>query len=113
MRRARFWTYCNGSPVRLTLRPGQTLRWHRYERHDEGWSTDSAEWTYHADSGTVRYDWLCDGTDCDGRLQTGATHRCPVDQLTARTVEAADVPLPEWTLEDRHRRDFQAEAAGY
>ena len=37
-REARFWVYVNGGPVKLTLYPGQRLRWGRASSHDEGWS---------------------------------------------------------------------------
>jgi hypothetical protein len=41
---ARFWTKVNFGPVKLTLRPGQILRWGRHIQREDGWSSTKVTW---------------------------------------------------------------------
>lgn len=109
-RNARFWTYVNKGPVKLTLRFGQSLTWSKWERTDEGWSSEGYTWT-HEEQG-VRRQWGSDGVDCDGRLRQGGELYAPLAALHAgRTVD--DVTYPAWEKVESWQRDYQAEAAGY
>lgn len=126
-RNARFWAYVNGSAVKLTLRPGQTLRWYRGWTHEEGWSSELLEWEYDADDAEVVRQVVTDGRDCDGRLTRVQTDYCPVGQLTGgnypsvtglglSAMEIAawnEVVWPNWQEASRCQRDEFAEAAGY
>jgi hypothetical protein len=105
----RFWEYCNGSPVRLTLKPGKSLRWWHGERHEEGWSSEGIVWTYTDED--VRRQINTDGTDCDGRLSTHNVQRAELHQLNARTVEGT--AFPDWHMVEQSQRDYTAEAMGY
>jgi hypothetical protein len=118
-REVRFWIIgATGSPVRLKLAYGSEVGHYRYERTEEGWTTEIH--TYQVDTdGTVESTYASDGVDCDGRLQGGNTCVCPPDQLEGRKVDAmfSDHPeirgFPCWTRVDDWQRDHQAEAAGY
>ena len=108
---ARFWTYANGSPVKLTLHDGQSLSWGRSGPTDEGWSS---EWNRYSLSGVMlRLEYESDGSGCDGRLSSGGTTVTTLDKLTSGFRDDDEVVFPEWEHEDDHRRDYQAEDAGY
>lgn len=79
---ARFWVYVNGGPVRLTLKPGQQLQHHTWERHEEGWSSEATSWEYPDDEDAVYREWCLDGRDCDGRLTRHGADRCDVANLS-------------------------------
>lgn len=124
MRNARFWVYINGGPVKLTLRPGQRLSWHRAWSHDEGWSSESHTWEYE-DHFVIEY-IENDGTDCDGRLTQVSSWLCNVELLksghkpfcdewlTAEEREFyVDVVYPQWERVSASQRDEFAEAMGY
>jgi hypothetical protein len=107
---ARFWVYLNGNPVKLTLRPGQTLLWSRCWRTDEGWDAEARHWSHDGDK--IRLDWCTDGVDCDGRLREGGELSAALAHLhDGREVDG--ITYPEWQQRDTWRRDYQAEAAGY
>jgi hypothetical protein len=109
-RNARFWDYVNTSRVKLTLRPGQALTWSKWERTDEGWSSEGCTWSH--DGAGVRCQYGSDGVDCDGRLRQGGELYAPLAALHAgRTVD--DVTYPAWEKVESWQRDYRAEAAGY
>lgn len=114
MKNARFWTYINGGPVKLTLEPGQAAYHHHGERTDEGWASESTQWTH--EDGGVRREWTTDGRDCDGRLTRHGADFCPLDQLhdlINTTGEDSTIHWPDWQRESAGQRDEYAEAAGY
>lgn len=116
---ARFWEFVNDGFVKLTLKPGQTLRHSQGGRHEEGWWSRSNTWTF--DGAEVVNDMLDDGTDCDGRLSHRYTGACPVEKLYARIQTLPYAPdmgngaigLPDWQKVRSGQRDYMAEAAGY
>lgn len=65
MMNARFWTHMSNGVVKLTVKPGETLRWHSFERHDEGWSSEAHEWS--SDGYTLFHSVTIESRDCDGR----------------------------------------------
>lgn len=109
---ARFWVRINGSPVKLTLRPGEELS-HAYGRStDEGWYRRQDVW--HFDGATVGCNWFEDQLDCDGRLDRYGTYSCRLSDLKA--LESQDdytVVYPRWSHANSSQRDYAAEAAGY
>jgi hypothetical protein len=112
----KFWQYINGSPVRLKLRPGQTLRHFRFSRDCEGWSSESNTWTA-ADDGSLISTVLSDGRDCDGRLTRGGTYRS-VRLYANADVESStwndrQIFYPEWDEVSSSQRDEYAEMANY
>jgi hypothetical protein len=115
----RFWTHNwvhpNSPPVKITLKPGQSLSHGYGAGTDEGWNYHSETWTHDGDY--IRLDTFSDGVDCDGRLSTGGTYYCMIgEDLTGLTFEdmASYVGgVPVWTEEDSFQRDYSAEAAGY
>ena len=113
-RNVRFWVYANGTDVRLTLKPGQTLQWEQGGPTDEGWSSNWEQWTYDEYEGRVEREWCHSGRDCDGRHEQGGTDDCPFHELEYYPPgEWSDVPLPKWERVSSGQRDYTAEAAGY
>lgn len=113
-RNARFWDYVNGSNVRLTLRPGQSVRWSSgIVRHDEGWSSESREWAHTGN--TVVSETSSSGRDCDGRLVQFGAAECSLDRLSAVPADEYGPSRPDWKRikEACGQRDYTAEAAGY
>jgi hypothetical protein len=114
MAQARFWTYVNGSPVRIKLNAGDQLSHSEYWNTDEGWSTESKTWSY--DGATVTSVWATDGVDCDGRLRRFGKSVCHRSQLSAGYV-AEELPAgqayPDWQLVKSGQRDYSAEAMNY
>ena len=113
----RFWTFENDDWVRLSLAPGQSVRWSTGGPDEEGWSARGSVW-FHAGDRIVRR-WWSDGCDCDGRLQRGGSDQAALTELAAEPAyrnpvfRGRAIYRPEWVEIDREQRDFYAEAAGY
>jgi hypothetical protein len=111
---ARFWYFLNGSPVKITLHPGQSLEHYHGAPCDEGWSSEYHKFTHEGDG--VTCEWQEDGRDCDGRLTTDGESFAPLSALRDGYVEdnGSGVVYADW---QRSRpssvRDEYAEAAGY
>lgn len=110
--KARFWTYENGSPARLSLKDGQDLSHFTFRSTEEGWHSSYVRYVR-------RGDWIiCEseqsGRDCDGRLDRNSVTRCHVCEL-ARGYhdENDDIHFPNWQKVSEGQRDYAAEAAGY
>ena len=120
-RRVRFWAWVNGAPVRLSLRPGESLSWATGRTTDEGWRREGFDWAAD-DAGVTRYRWANE-RDCDGRADWGTEDYCPADRLAVieppgwgfdRSGRGWDgLAWPAWVPVDRTQRDHSAEAAGY
>lgn len=117
---ARFWTWENGGWVKLTIKPGQTLRWSDARQTDEGHCWEACEWEHCGDYVECRYS--CGGSDCDGPMEQYTDLECPLSELQARPPEPAapewgteeiPVPRPEWRKVSASQRDYYAEAMGY
>jgi len=121
----RFWEYVNDGPVKITLRPGQTLTHYQGEPDDEGWSSFTQIWEYDDVLGIVEREQISDGSDCDGRLTRAYADHFRVGQERAglpagmqyagrlEYPELIGVVYPFWRDGDSSQRDYQAEAAGY
>lgn len=116
---ARFWIYVNDGFVKLTLQPGQELRWHHAWHNGEGWSAEGYTWLYADDEPTVYETHDTDGRDCDGRLSTHDEFYCPIAELQT-TAERPDQwegfwadRKPNWERLKAWQRDYAAEAMGY
>jgi hypothetical protein len=117
---ARFWIWTPGGPVKITLRPGQTLRHYQGHATDEGWASEADTWTHQGEF--VTNDWCHDGSDCDGRLTRVGSRECKITQLREvppnyewMTAEEAELNViyPQWCEVSRSQRDEYAELAGY
>lgn len=113
---ARFWVHCNGNPVKLTLREGQSLEWYHSGPSDEGWSAEGEQYTY--SDGEVRRRWISDGRDCDGRLTREGLDRCSLTRLQAQVsgwneYDREGIRFPEWQDLRSCQRDEYAEAMNY
>ena len=119
---ARFWVWENDGWIKLTLKPGQTLRYFHGGLTDEGFSHHHQEFEYDADDGVVISRYTSHARDCDGPHDYECDSHCPVSELQARPPEPADpewgteeipVPRPEWRKVSASQRDYYAEAMGY
>ena len=109
----RFWTFLNGSPVRLKMTPGQSLEWGNSYRTDEGWASEFERWEY--DGFEVTCESETDGCDCDGRLSRHYETVALVSDLAAGSADMDDplVVFPVWQRVSSGQRDYSAEAMGY
>ena len=116
----RFWRHVDNGPVRIKVKSGQVLRWHKGERTDEGWRSISEE--YWHDGEYLYCRWQRDGRDCDGRLTTGGLsrvnirHYCEGDAVCWRDPDPVFgcIEYPAWVLiENDPVYDEYAQAAGY
>jgi hypothetical protein len=129
MKNARFWMWLNGSPVKLTLKPRQSLCWEHRQSTDEGWSAVACSWFHYVGDGTsdrlpeqsvCRHEYR-DGVDCDGRMSSHVETECPLYRLdthiTARPYQEYHdgklIRYPEWDWLKVSQRDYEAEKAGY
>ena len=122
---ARFWIYANESWVKITLEPGQSIRFCYGGPTEEG-SHYHGE-TYESDGDSVKCLITDCGRDCDGRLDRYWEGEVAVKDLPPAHLRDvfepvdADCPgygmrpayLVRWRTESECRRDEYAEAAGY
>ena len=119
----RFWVYWADGPVKLTLRPGQSLTAHAARRTDEGWSSETDTWTHDYDR--IARESGTDGVDCDGRLSRECTCEAKLHELAQTDPYVSDcasraerdaysgVLFPYWDRVNASQRDYSAEAMGY
>jgi len=107
---ARFWEFVNNSPVKLTLRDGQSLHHTTWYRHEEGWTSHTYLWAY--SNGCVILSEHSDGVDCDGRLERFSQDTCWIEDLD-QGGEYEGLRFPRWTPVSSIQRDYSAEAMGY
>ena len=111
-RNARFWEFAHGSPVKVTLRPGERKSWGTAQQTEEGWESEWVIWEHAGDK--VLRESGADGTDCDGRLSTFNEYVCPLNKLHWGGWGGEGIGrFPEWEKLDSSQRDYAAEAAGY
>ncbi len=103
---ARFWAYINGSWVKLTLAPHESLTWGESHRTEEGWESNEKRW--HWNGHTLELEWCNDGSDCDGRLT-----RSGIELATSCTKNEDGLNVPDYETHRNTQRDYNAEAAGY
>ena len=122
-RNARFTTYVNGSPVKITLRPQQSLEHRSGGPTDEGYNYRHT--VYEHDGNYVRARHTNESKCCDGRFSSYADLNCPIGLLKSQRYEdtvwldehgpiaRAALMLPDWQNDESGQRDYSAEAAGY
>ena len=121
MKNARFWYYIcphggRSGPVKITLKPSQTLGWYSGGPTDEGWSFVTEFWKHEGDY--VENETIVDGRDCDGRLTRCHVCVAKIDELAVRpavvtTKDDRSLRYPQWKQESASQRDAYAEAMGY
>lgn len=112
----RFWEYKNGSPVRMKIRAGETLRHYQWRYTEEGWDSELDTWEIVGDEliRTTCYD----GRGCDGRLCRNYINACKLDRLySGNRIQwrwgKVNVCLPAWEIMDRWNYDEFAARMGY
>jgi len=117
MKNCRFLTFTNGSDVKLTLKPGQTLEHCQHGPTDEGWFSDFESWSLSEDGDTLRRENISDGSDCDGRLTRCNTAYASTDPATFHTgydpYKNRPAMFPYWRDGESEQRDQFAELMGY
>lgn len=121
-----FWEHVNDTWVKLTLKPGQILRWTQFLHTEEGWSSHSMSWHYDRDDRSVFCVMRDEGRDCDGRVSMSWSGKFSIDDFrreahhldigtdkTGNPIHDPDIIWPEWHEVSREERDYTAEAAGY
>lgn len=111
MKNARFWTVAHGSPVKLTLRPGQELVHIDFNYHDEGWTREVDQWVHCGDE--IQMFITVEGRDCDGRSEWSADLACQMDKLADNLHECSGIRYPAFERIRSSQRDHSAEAMGY
>ena len=122
----RFWVLGpHAEPVKLTLRPGQTLGHSSGGPCEEGYSYEAVTWRYPENvvSPFVIRESTTFARDCDGRLDTADEFTANISQLAAHmpywspeeTVPDSwkGVRFPDWIRSSASQRDHNAEAMGY
>ncbi len=111
---ARFWLVTGKGLVKLTLAPGQQLRFSAGGPTDEGYSYTGTELTYDAERGQLRMEITTDARDCDGPLQTWDDYQ--VDLRDLKSIPSIDEPgiqYPAWERWTSGQFDLNAARAGY
>jgi hypothetical protein len=108
---ARFYEWINDGWVKISLRPGITLR------HYQGGKDDEGAWSRHESWINVANDCVLSscgsyGRDCDGVVTADADFKCRLEDLQAVRCEDG-TRRPEWVKMNARMRDYSAEAMGY
>jgi hypothetical protein len=122
MKNVRFWFYAHCDPVKITLRPGQSLTYRECHRTEEGWSGSTDTFIY--DEGTKRVFnvWTTEGRDCDGHICRGGILSFSIEDAQAGYTDAEEgrdthgnpIRYPKWgEFELPEVYDEYAVAAGY
>ena len=116
---ARFWVWeCDGW-VKLTVKPGETLKHYSGGPCEEGFHYEMTAWEYDKDFGEdapqiVRH-FTSESRDCDGPLEHHSVSACPIGRLREERWAPADdeILTPDWQKVESWQRDHYAEAMGY
>lgn len=115
---ARFWVLYRGGWVRLTLRPGQSVKLVEGGPTEEGWNWLLERYTHEGDG--VALEWAHEARDCDGQYDRYGKMFCLLGGLAALDMHAAlkieqnrGIFSPDWRKVYAGHRDHAAEAAGY
>ena len=112
----RFWYWINDGPVRIKLKPGQSLEWNRFEKTDEGFSRFGEVWE--ASNNNVNVVGWHEGRDCDGYVSGSNESNCPLELLDEghqgeEIFQGRHIIYPKWQNQNSQQRDLAAENAGY
>lgn len=114
---ARFIVYHNGQFTKLTIKPGERLRFSSGGPTEEGYSYKYEEFYYPKDENKVYCTVHCESLDCDGPYQRTWTGYFHVDRefLDKSRDEYGNLNrhCPTWIKEDEYQRDVYAEMMGY
>ena len=112
-RTARFWTLGPGcSPVKIGLRPGESLSHSHAWDNGEGWSRAAQTWTHEGER--ITREVYTSANDCDGRHSSEETQACAIDRLAHYAdTDGGGERWPAWGEARGSQWDQFAEAAGY
>jgi hypothetical protein len=109
----RFWTYSpHGEAIKIKLREGQKVWHHFYAPTDEGFTSETNQWTF--DGERVFCEWYTNGRDCDGRLEQFGETFFFADEVKGGHHDLDEgIKFPRWRELAHSQRDHTAEAMGY
>lgn len=114
---ARFWDRINGDWVKITLKPGESIEHHTYEKHDEGYEVTHDIYSF--DGFVLNHQYGRSGRDCDGKYSsTNEREARLLDMCSIPAVDANGEQVPgvfrcDWKDTSEESRDYTAEAMGY
>jgi hypothetical protein len=117
MKTIKLWQWVNDGPVKIKVKPNQTLTHYKWQRTDEGWSSELTTWQ-HAGNGVVRCR-VTDGKDCDGRLTQSSSQKttpsmfAKVPDHEGFKYEGRLIHYPRWAELTSSQRDEFAEHMNY
>ena len=106
----RFWTFVNGSPVKISVKPNKFCSWYKYERTEEGFSTTSISWEWRENA--VEQNTAIRARDCDGPVTFEDRYLLTADRVKAGNLYEG-IRYPEWKKMCECQQDLYAERAGY
>lgn len=115
-RNFRFAVYVNGGPVKLTIRPGESLQHATFTTEDEGYTSERNIWALSEDGAELSSQWDMVGTDCDGKIARGADGVFIVNSgqyCNRETVDGVQFAYPRFERAEEYHRDYSAEQMGY
>lgn len=81
---ARLWVFWNDAFTKITLKPGQTVKFSRFARDEEGHSTSGAAYHHEGDRLTALSGFS--GRDCDGPISESHEQECAIADLRRHRV---------------------------
>jgi hypothetical protein len=113
----RFLAFINGSDVKITLEPGQSVDHWQGGPDEEGWHSCRESWELSEDGAELRREIFNCGADCDGRHENYQTAIASTDPATFHAgydpYKNRPAMFPYWCEEIAEQRDQFAELAGY
>lgn len=108
----KFWDFVNDGYVKIKIKEGQTLQWHRRGWNGEGYSWEGEKWEI--EDGLLINEYCRGGRDCDGSHRNGGVMVCPLDELAAvPSYGEPSILKPNWRKQDEWQRDSFAESMNY
>ncbi len=111
---ARFWLMTGKGPVKVTLPPGQKLRFSEGGPTDEGYSYTGTEVAYDAEHGRLLLEVATKARDCDGPLETWDDYLVDLRDLKkVPSIKDSSICFPAWERWTSGQYDTFAAQAGY
>ena len=111
MKNARFWEFVNSGWVKITIRPGQYLRWGKAYLTDEGYNSVSKEWWFSQNG--VNYIRHEASRDCDGGHSCIDEYFSPVPMRFKEWDYSPNGAVPDWRKKNSRCHDQFAEMMNY
>lgn len=113
MKNARFWIFEFSGPVKITLKPNQSLSYSFGYSTDEGYHCEHTTLTH--EGHCVRREYVMEDKDCDGKLDRFGEDVCSLHELQSgnEDYDNPNIIYPYWQGVSSGQRDQHAEMMGY